>query len=44
MFLKGELDHPSATETLEALRDAALRTGLPAHETERTITSAMRTA
>jgi hypothetical protein len=37
-------DHPSGMETLEALRRAALRVGLPAREAERTITSAMRRA
>jgi hypothetical protein len=44
MFVAGELDHPSGMATLEALRRAALRIGLPAREAERTITSAMRRA
>jgi hypothetical protein len=44
MFVANELDRPSAIEVLHALRGAALRAGLPARETERTITSAMRAA
>jgi hypothetical protein len=44
MYVAGELDHPSAREVLEALRGAALRAGLPARETERTMASAMRAA
>jgi hypothetical protein len=42
MYAAAELDHPSAMQVLDLLREAAARAGLPQRETERTITSAFR--
>jgi hypothetical protein len=42
MYVAAELDHPSAMQVLDLLREAAARAGLPQRETERTITSAFR--
>jgi hypothetical protein len=44
MVVAGELDHPTAMQVFDLLREAADRTGLPRREAERTIASAMRRA
>jgi hypothetical protein len=44
MVLAGDLDRADAERMFDLLREAAERTGLPRHEIDRTITSAMRGA